>query len=126
MAAFKKKSMTALSITWSSKCLFATLTLFIPAALVAANHHRYECPSPHIDGKVKRSLAHIDVFDGPPKNMASLIPFDAGGSAIWDGLEGGDVYLVCGYKGTNKIVMIHAIGATVCKAPIHPDVAFCD
>jgi hypothetical protein len=110
----------------SSRFLFAILALCIPAAPYAATHHRYECPSPLVDGKVKRSLSHIDVFDGPPMDMASLIPAPAGNVAIWDKLEDVDVYLVCEYKGTDKIVTIHAIGATNCTGTDHPSAAFCD
>jgi hypothetical protein len=110
----------------SSRYLFAVLALCTPTALFAAPHHRYACPSPLVDGKVKRSLSHIDVFAGPPKRMASLMPASTDDGGIFEGLEGADAYLVCRYKGTNKIITIHAPDATFCKALIHPDVVFCD
>jgi hypothetical protein len=84
----------------------------------AATHHRYECPSPLLDGKFKRSLWHVNVYDGPPENMASLIGHYS--------LNHIDVYLVCTYKGTNKTVAIHAVGASSCDATNKPPAAFCD
>ena len=117
--------MMKLSFMSSTRCLVATLAL-LTCATCSATHHRYECPSPLVDGKIKRELSHIEVFDGPPKDMASLIPAPAGNVAIWDKLEDVDVYLVCGYKRTDKIITIHARGATICKGTDHPSAAFCD
>jgi len=119
------KSMMEPNITSLSKCL-AIFALCIPATLYAEVHHRYECPSPLSEGKVRLVLEHVDVFDGPPENLASLIPAPAHNADIWDGLGKVDTYLVCGYKGTHKIVTLHAKGTTVCKVTDHPSRAFCD
>jgi hypothetical protein len=118
--------MMKISFTSSTRCLVATLALLTCTTCSAATHHRYECPSLLVDGKIKRELSHIEVFDGPPKDMASLIPAAADDAGILDGLEKVDVYLVCGYKGTDKIITIHALGATICKGTDHPSAAFCD
>jgi hypothetical protein len=67
------------------------------------------------------------VFDGPPQNMASLIPVAIKHGAQWDMTKKGDVYLVCGYKGTRKTITIHAPDTMVCKALDTPGTtAFCD
>jgi hypothetical protein len=121
-----EKLMTKPSTLSSSRYFLAIVALCTPTALFAATHHRYECPSPLIDGRVKRSISHFDVFAGPPKNMASLMPASTDEGDIFEGLEGADAYLVCRYKGTDKIITIHAPDATVCKAPIHSDAVFCD
>jgi hypothetical protein len=123
---FRCEKLTEPNTMSSSRYFFAVLAMCTPAALFAATHHRYACPSALIDGKVKRSLSHIEVFAGPPKNMASLEPAITAEGDVLEGLEGADAYLVCGYEGTDKIITIHAPDATVCKAPIHPDVVFCD
>jgi hypothetical protein len=84
----------------------------------AAEPHRYECPSPLMLNHVGHVLAHVHVYDGPPKNGVDL--------EAWDSLEGIDPYLVCHYEGTDKVVTIHAIGSKSCDAADHPAAAFCD
>jgi len=123
---FGEKPMMDLNIMSSSKYLVAILSLSAPIAIYAREHHRYECPSSLIEGKTKRALDHVNVYDGPPENLASLIPVPAGKADMWDGLQYVDAYLVCEYKGTDKIIAIHALGATVCKVTDHPSAAFCD
>jgi len=110
--------MMDLNVMSSSKYLVAILALSAPIAVYAREHHRYECPSPLIEGKVKHSLWHAKVYDGPPENMASLIG--------WDSLNHVDVYLVCTYRGTTKTVAVHAKGASSCDATDKPLAAFCD
>jgi hypothetical protein len=75
-----------------AKCSIALLTFCVCWTCSAATHHRYECPSPLVDGKFKRSIWRVNVYDGPPENMASLI--------VWESLNHVDVYLVCTYKAT--------------------------
>jgi len=101
-----------------TKFSIALLTFCVCGTCPAAAHHRYQCPSPLVDGKFKRSLWHVDVYDGPPKNMASLIGRDS--------LNHIDVYLVCAYRGTDKTVAIHAVGASSCDGTDKPPTAFCD
>ena len=50
--------------------------------------------------------------------MASLIGLDS--------LNHIDVYLVCTYRGTDKTVAIHAVGASSCDGTDKPPAAFCD
>jgi len=106
-----------LSIASLSKYL-AIFASCVPAVLYAEVHHRYECPSPLVKGKFNHSLWHVDVYDGPPKNMASLI--------VWESLNHVDVYLVCTYKGTDKTAAVHAEGASSCDTTDKPPAAFCD
>jgi hypothetical protein len=58
MMDIRGEKLTEPSTMSSSRQFFAVLALLTPAALFAATHHRYECPSPLIDGKVKRSISH--------------------------------------------------------------------
>jgi hypothetical protein len=104
--------------TSSTMCLTAWLALFTCATCYAATAHRYQCPSPLIDGMGKHSLWHAKVYDGSPENMASLIG--------WNSLNHVDVYLVCTYRGTTKTVAVHAKGASSCDATDKPLSAFCD
>jgi hypothetical protein len=110
--------MTGRNIMLWTKCSIALLTFCVCWTCPAATHHRYECPSPLIDGKFKRSLWRVNVYDGPPKNMASLI--------VWESLNHVDVYLVCTYKGTDKTAAVHAEGASSCDTTDKPPAAFCD
>jgi len=84
----------------------------------ATERHRYECPSPLLVGNVKHTLKHAEVYDGPPKNMASL--------EAWGVLKDVDVYLLCTYDGTDKSITIHAVGSASCNATDKPRAAFCD
>jgi hypothetical protein len=102
----------------STKYFIALLACFTYAKSSATTHHRYQCPSPLVEGKVKHSLWHAKVYDGPPEDMASLMG--------WDSLNRVDVYLVCTYKGTDKTAAVHAKGASSCDATDKPLAAFCD
>jgi hypothetical protein len=110
----------------SSKWLVVLAVAAASTASCAATQHHYECPASLDDGQVKYPFKDIDVFDGPPKNMASLIPAETKDGVRWDFNPGGDIYFVCGYKGTDKTVTVHAPGVTVCKGTQTPLAAFCD
>ena len=74
--------------------IVAALTLSAGAAQAAT------CPVTH-HGK---SLDHVTVFDGPPKDMASLRPEDgreikSGLRQTWDLRDLRQVHVECGYKG---------------------------
>lgn len=101
-----------------SKRLVTAAALFACVACHATEQHRYECPSPLLIGNVKHALKHVAVYDGPPKDRASL--------QAWDSLKDVDAYLVCAYEGTDKVVTIHAVGSTSCDATDKPQAAFCD
>lgn len=104
--------------TFTPKLLFASSAILACAACGATEKHRYECPSPLTDDKGQHALKHVDVFDGPPKDQAFL--------QGWMHLKGRDIYLVCAYDGTDKVVTIHAQGVNSCDAPDKPNTAFCD
>jgi hypothetical protein len=101
-----------------SKCLLAVLGCCACAVSHATEPHRYVCPSPLLLGNFKHVLKHVEVYDGPPKNMASL--------EAWGLLKNVDVYLVCTYDGTDKDVTIHAVGSASCNSTDKPRTAFCD
>ncbi|WP_414649700.1 STY0301 family protein [Dyella sp.] len=102
----------------SSKLLITAMAACFCVGCQAASKHRYECPSPLVDAKGKHTLVHVDVFDGPPKDKAFL--------QVLTDLKGLDPYLVCTYQGTDKVVTIHAVGASSCAAPDEPNTAYCD
>lgn len=101
-----------------TKWLVAITTTLTCVACSAAEKHRYECPSPLVDDKGQHTLKHVDVFDGPPKDQALL--------QGWTNLKGRDIYLVCAYETTDKVVTLHAQGADTCDASDKPNKAFCD
>lgn len=96
------------------------------STLCIASPHRYECPAFLDDGQAKHSFAHVDVYDGPPQNGASGMPTTTQYGVRWDMTKGADIYLVCGYKGIEKTITIHAPEVTVCKGTKSPLAAFCD
>lgn len=101
-----------------NRSLVTATAMLACVACSAAEKHRYECPSPLVDDKGQHTLKHVDVFDGPPKDQAFL--------QGWTNLKGRDIYLVCSYEGTDKVVFIHAPGVDTCDAPDKPNTAFCD
>jgi hypothetical protein len=98
--------------------LITTIALGMCITCHASTRHRYECPSPLVDGKGTHALAHVEVFDGPPQQQASL--------EMWKPLKGKDPYLVCTYQGTDTVTTIHAVGANACDATDKPGAAYCD
>jgi hypothetical protein len=77
----------------SCRYLVAIFALSVPTILCTTAHHRYECPSPLIEGKTRHALRYVNVYDGPPENLASLIPVPAGKADMWDELEYVNAYL---------------------------------
>jgi hypothetical protein len=87
--------------------------------------HRYECPAFLSDGKTLRALENVTVYDGKPEKKVSLIPLTTGSADAWD-MHHMDAYLSCEYRGADRVVTVHALGATGCKATGFPLAAFCD
>lgn len=110
--------MMKLNTTLFSNGLWGTLALCSCLAAHAAAPHRYQCPSHLVVGKTKHAFSYATVYDGPPEQLASLEGTDS--------LEGADVYLVCKYKRTDKVVTIHAVGSKSCNGTEQPPTVFCD
>ncbi len=69
-------------------------------------------------------LVNVSLYDGPPDQMADLIPVAAGETDRWN-LDGADPYLVCRFDGTTTVVTLHAGGAKRCEAGGKPFQAYC-
>lgn len=82
------------------------------------------CPAFVQSGAVKDALNNASLYDGPPQQMADLIPDESGAMDKWD-LDSVDPYLVCKYVGTARVVTFHARGAKICEAGGKPFQAFC-
>ena len=82
------------------------------------------CPSSISDAGVSHELVRASLFDGPPEELADLIPVPAGAMDQWR-LDRVDPYLVCRFRGTQKITTFHAVGAKVCEAGGKPFRAYC-
>jgi hypothetical protein len=110
-----------------SKWLTSMLVMGISTASCATQPHHYECPSVLVDGQSKHAFSHVEAYDTPPQNMGSLIPVATKYGDQWDVTKDADIYLVCGYKGTDKTTTVHAPGVTICKAPnATGTTAFCE
>jgi len=82
------------------------------------------CPSVLQAGTTKYVLDNASLFDGPPDEMADLVPDPAGGFDRWN-LAAVDPYLVCRFAGTSQTITFHAAGAKDCEAGGNPFQAFC-
>jgi hypothetical protein len=92
----------------------------------AAQSHRYECPAYLMDGQMRHVFLSIRIYDGPQKNLAELMPVDTKNSSDFSTDPNSDTYMVCGYKGTDKTITIHARGVSVCKGIPSPGTAYCE
>lgn len=86
-------------------CSRATLILLLVASL-PAHAAPISCPPEIQVSGVERSLSNANVFDGPPVELASLVPVNG----VWDtkveDSATGQYYLVCEYAGTSSIMTI--------------------
>jgi hypothetical protein len=82
------------------------------------------CPSSITEGARKHVLDNASLYDGPPSEMADLMPVRAGAVDRWS-LGNADPYLICKFSGTSKVVTFHAVGAKVCEAGKKPFQAYC-
>lgn len=94
---------------WSNKTVILSSFLFFYHGFTYAE--KIECPQSLTENNKKYSLYNLDVFEGPPNEMGSLMP-DSDDSAVWT-LSGSQaavkarntsMFLVCQFKGTNKTV----------------------
>jgi hypothetical protein len=113
--------MMEISSMWCDKAL--GLVLFA-AALSTANAAPVRCPASLTDAGVRHVLANASLYDGPPEQMADLIPVPSGHVDRWS-LDGQDPYLVCKYDGTAKTATLHPKTAKVCEAGGKPFKAYC-
>jgi hypothetical protein len=93
----------------------------IPVACAA----KIPCPASVSDGGVVHALNNATLFDGPPDQMASLVPDSSGPVDRWD-LKGIDPYLVCQFENTSKTVTLHAAASKRCVAGHKPFAAWCE
>ena len=82
------------------------------------------CPSSLSDAGSRHRLVNASPFDGPPREMADLVPVPAEAVDRWS-LDGVDPYLVCRFEGTTRIVTFHVVGARVCETGKTPFQAYC-
>lgn len=108
-----------------NKVIAALLLLGMASASCASTPTRWACPATLADGATTHTLDNAELYDGPPQQMASLIPEFTRTGARWD-LDGVDPYLVCEYQGTRRTIALHAKGAARCVAGGKPFAAYCD
>jgi hypothetical protein len=65
---------------WSNKALILSSFLFFYHGVTYAE--KIECPQSLTENNKKYALYNLDVFEGPPKEMGSLMP-DSDDSAVW-------------------------------------------
>ncbi len=106
---------------FSELVLLASVMALIACSAAAAP---VNCPAFIQAGAVKDELSNASLYDGPPDEMADLIPDESGAMDIWN-LDSVDPYLVCKYIGAAKIVTFHATGTKICEAGGKPFQAFC-
>ena len=109
-------------MSWTRVAAISALSLMLGQAAFAAP---WRCPAsltPHGDS---HRLNNASLFDGPPGEMADLIPIPSGAYDRWD-VRNADPYLVCKYAGTDKIITLHAQGAARCQAGGQPFQAVCE
>lgn len=82
------------------------------------------CPAHVTDSGGDHPLYNASLYDGPPEQMVDLPPVSGVNVDKWD-LGGVDPYLVCKFKGTIKVVTMHATGAKTCEAGKKPFQAYC-
>jgi hypothetical protein len=108
-----------------NKIPFAIVMVALTASACAETPHRFECPATLTDGQQSHALNNASLFDGPPEQLADLVPVSGKTADKWN-LTGVDPYLVCRYQGTDKVTTFHAKGAKDCEATTNPFKAYCD
>ena len=96
----------------------------VVAVVACAGAAPATCPASISGGGVSRQLVNASLFDGPPEEMAGLVPVSAGAMDRW-ALDRVDPYLVCRFQGTQTIMTFHAVGAKTCEAGGTPFRAYC-
>jgi hypothetical protein len=106
-----------------NKALLSVAFCLVGFSACAGTTHRFECPSTLSDGHQIHALNNASLFDGPPEQMADLTPA-SGKADRWD-LTGIDPYLVCRYRGLDKVVTLGAKGSKAYEATSTPFAAYC-
>jgi hypothetical protein len=114
--------MMGINFMWWSRVGHALL--LITLAHSSAHAASWICPQTLSPGRVTHTLDNASLFDGPPADLADLIPVPAGAYDEWN-LQSVDPFLVCRYKGTVKTITIHANGASRCVAGGKSFQAYC-
>lgn len=96
--------------------------LALTVALCTAAGH-FECP-PALPQDASHRLVNASLFDGPPEQLADLVPERAASVDRWD-LDGVDPYLVCRYGATARTIVLRPRGARLCEAGGRPFRAGC-
>lgn len=94
----------------------------------AAPGHAIDCPASIKEGHKERLLANVQLFDGDPSELASLVP-DSEDETVWtitpemwayQKKEGRDMFLVCSYKGAKNAVTLKVPADTPkCTMQLH-------
>lgn len=94
----------------------------------AVPDHAIDCPASINEGPKEYPLANVQLFDGHPSELASLVP-DAKDETVWtitpemwayQKKEGRDMFLVCNYKGTKNAVTLKVPADTPkCTMQLH-------
>lgn len=96
---------------WSNRALMLSSMFLFYSGVTCAE--KIECPQSLTENNKEYSLYNLDVFEGPPKGMGSLMP-DSDDSAVWTlshsqaavKARNTSMFLVCQFKGTNKTVTL--------------------
>lgn len=110
----------------SSKWLLLATMVAIAMTSHANQPHRYECPAFLIEDQSKHAFLDVELFDTPPENKVSLMGGEIKNGTEWAISKNSDIYMVCGYKGTDKTILVHAPGVGICRATTPPPTAYCD
>lgn len=116
----------AVQLISREKWLLLTFLLGIAMTSHANQSHRYECPAFLVDGHSKHAFLNVELFDTPPENKVSLMGGQIKNGTEWGISKNSDIYMVCGYKGTDKTILVHAPGVSICRATTPPPTAYCD
>ena len=112
-----------IKINFMSLSKLVILILFLIAAnTVYAN--QFSCPIVMLDAGIRHVLNDVSLYDGPPDEMADLVPAFTRNMDYWN-TDGVDPYLVCQYKDTAKTITIHAKHVRMCAAGKKPFQAYC-
>ena len=106
---------------WCNKLIYLALCVVPMASAIAAP---VKCPSSINDAGIKHVLNNASLYDGPPDQMADLIPIPVGAVDQWT-LDGVDPYLVCKFQNTTKVVTFHVTAANVCETGKKPFQVYC-
>ncbi|WP_039058762.1 STY0301 family protein [Enterobacter sp. Bisph1] len=96
---------------WSKRALALSAIFWLYSGLSYAE--KIECPQSLTENHKQYPLFNLDVFEGPPEEMGSLMP-DSDEAAVWTlsdsqaaaKARNTAMFLVCQFKGTKKTVTL--------------------